>query len=299
MMKNLNKSSMFTKIFTIILLFSNLYATELQRNYYIKDNSIKLSTIVENIEIKNDVLLFKLQNNKHIKRVKAGRLIQILKKHGYKEFTSPYPYIQFNKISPIDTTKIKEFVIQHYKEKYKTIDIKNLTIAPRSYMEKMPKNYTIEIRSREHLNHEGVVAIKTDKNKMIFFNYMVQASVKVITLKKDLQRNSELTKVNTLKDSIILDKFNAMPLQTVEESTLELKHSMKKGEIITTRDIQPLDLIKRDANVNVALQNGSIVITFAARALQDGCLGDTIFVENSKGKKIKVIVTGRNRAKVK
>ncbi|MEJ2373781.1 MAG: flagellar basal body P-ring formation chaperone FlgA [Sulfurimonas sp.] len=271
---------MFTKIFTIILLFSNLYATELQRNYYIKDNSIKLSTIVENIEIKNDVLLFKLQNNKHIKRVKAGRLIQILKKHGYKEFTSPYPYIQFNKISPIDTTKIKEFVIQHYKEKYKAIDIKNLTIAPRSYMEKMPKNYTIEIRSR-------------------VFNYMVQASVKVITLKKDLQRNSELTKVNTLKDSIILDKFNAMPLQTVEESTLELTHSMKKGEIITTRDIQPLDLIKRDANVNVALQNGSIVITFAARALQDGCLGDTIFVENSKGKKIKVIVTGRNRAKVK
>lgn len=90
-----------------------------------------------------------------------------------------------------------------------------------------------------------------------------------------------------------------MPLQTIEESTLELKRSMKKGEIITTRDIQPLELIKRDANVNVALQNGSIVISFTARALQDGCIGDTIFVENSKGKKIKVIVTGRNRAKVK
>lgn len=299
MMKNLNKSSMFTKIFTIILLLSNLYSAELQRNYYIKNDSIKLSTIIDGIETKNDVLLFKLQKTNHIKRIKSDKLIKILQKHGHKEFTSPYPYIQFNKISPIDTTKIKEFVTNLYKEKYKSIDIKNLTVEPRTYMDKMPKDYTIEIRSREHLSREGVVAIKTDTNKMIFFNYMLKASIAVVTLKKDLQRNSELTKVNTLKDSIILDKFNAMPLQSIEESTLELKRSMKKGEIITIRDIKPLELIKRDANVNVALQNGSIVITFAARALQDGCIGDTIFVENSKGKKIKVIVTGRNRAKVK
>ncbi|WP_428737886.1 flagellar basal body P-ring formation chaperone FlgA [Sulfurimonas sp.] len=269
----------------------------MQRNYYIEDDTIKLSHIVGSLE--NDVALFKLSQTKHIKRIKADELLKILKKYGYKDFSSPYPYIQFNKISPIDTSKIHNFLEKYYTEKYKTIDIKKITLEPRSYMENMPKNYTIDIRSHEHLSRNGVVAIKTQQNKMIFFNYIIQASITVLTLKNDLSRNSELSKINTLKNSIILDKFNAMPLQEIEDATWELKHSMKKGEIITDRDVTPLEVIKRDANVNVMLQNGSILITFSAKALQSGCMGDTIFVENNKGKKIRVIVIGKNRAKIK
>lgn len=290
---------MFIKIIAIILLVSNLYSAQLQRNYFVKGDEIKLSAIIKDLPPKKDTVLFTLSNTKHIKRIKAKELIKILKEHGYKGISSPYPYIQFNKISPIDTTKIQNFLIKHYKAKYKEIEIKNIIVSPRSYRDSMPKEYSVEIRSKEHLGKDGVVAIKTDKNKKIFFNYSLKAFVRVFTLKTDLERNGELSQLNTLKNSIILDKFRAMPLQTVKNSTLELKRKMKKGEIITVRDVAPLSLVRRDSSVNVSLYNGSIVITFSARALQDGAKGDTIFVENDKGKKIRVLVTGKNKAKVK
>ncbi|QOP41334.1 flagellar basal body P-ring formation chaperone FlgA [Sulfurimonas marina] len=291
---------MYIKIIFLLLFALQLSALELQRNYFIKEDTIKLSHIIEGVNSSDDRVLFSLSNNKHIKRVTAKKLIGMLKKLGYKDIHSKYPYIQFNKISPIDTTKVKEYVIEHYKEKYKGILVKDVKIYPRTYMDTMPKNYTlVKLRSREHLSNDGIVAIKTDKNKKIFFNYTIQAYVNTFVLRNDLQRDGELSTLNTRKNSIILDKFRAMPVQTIENGTLELKHTMKKGELLTLRDVESLALIRRDSSVNVTLQNGSIVISFSARALQDGRKGDVIFVENDKGKKIKVVVVGKNKAKVK
>ncbi|WP_304543889.1 flagellar basal body P-ring formation chaperone FlgA [Sulfurimonas microaerophilic] len=292
--------TMYIKTIFLLLFALQLSALELQRNYFIKEDDIKLSHIITSVEGSEDRILFSLLNDRHIKRVTAKKLISTLKKLGYKDIHSKYPYIQFNKISPIDTTKIEEYVTEHYKNKYNGILIKEVQVYPRTFMEQMPKNYTlVEMRSREHLSNDGVVAIKTDQNKKIFFNYRIKAYVNIFVLKNDLQRDGELSTLNTIKNSIILDKFRAMPVQTIENGTLELKHTMKKGQLLTLRDVEPLALIKRDSSVNVTLQNGSIVISFSARALQDGRKGDLIFVENDKGKKIKVVVVGKNKAKVK
>ncbi|MDH4943981.1 flagellar basal body P-ring formation chaperone FlgA [Sulfurimonas sp. C5] len=294
------KLIMYVKTILLLLLFTiQVWAVELQRNYFVHGDTIRLSTVIPNIPSKKDILLFTLSEKEHIFRIKASDLIKILQNNGFKEYTSPYSYIQFNKISPIDTSKIESFIKDHYRSKYQNIEIKKITVFPRYYMDAMPKHYTIKIRSREHLSDEGIVSITTDENKKIFFNYEIKASIQVYLLKNSLERNGELSVTNTLKHSIILDKFRAMPVQTIENGTLELKHTMKKGELLTLRDVESLALIRRNSSVNVTLQNDSIVISFSARALQDGRKGDIIFVENEKGKKIKVVVVGKNKAKVK
>lgn len=291
---------MYIKIFFLSLLFTTqISAVELQRNYFVKGDEIKLSAIVQNLPKKRDIVLFTLSETEHIYRVKAKELVKILQNNGFKEYTSAYPYIQFNKISPIDTSNIENYLRQHYRSKYQNIDIKKIRVYPRYYIDSLPKKYTLEIRSREHLSKEGVIGVNTDDNKKIFFNYEIEASLPVYILKNSLQRNGELSVTNTLKHSIILDKFRALPLQQMQNGHLELKHKMEKGELITLRDIEPVTLIKKDSTVNVTLTSGTIVISFSARALQDAKLGDIIFVENEKGKKIKVTVTGRNKAKAK
>lgn len=291
---------MYIKTILLLLLFTmQSWAVELQRNYFVKNGTIRLSTVVPTLSAKKDKVLFTLSETEHIYRIKAQELIKILKDNGFEGYTSPYPYIQFNKVSPINTSKIEKYLKHHYHSKYQNIDIKKISVFPRYYMDSMPKHYTIEIRSREHLSKDGIVSIKTDDNKKIFFNYEIEASLQVYTLKNTLQRNGELSVTNTLKHSIILDKFRAMPLQKIEDGHFELKHKMKKGQLITLRDIEPVTLIKKDSSVNVTLMNGTIVISFSARALQNAKLGDIIFVENNQGKRIKVIVTGRNKAKVK
>lgn len=290
---------MYKSLVTIFIFVSSLFANDLQRNYFIHGDVVKLSDIVSKVSSENDTILFQLSNSKHIKRIKSKELLKILKTHGYKEFHSKYPYIQFNKISPIDTSEIKQKIHEHYKAKYSSIQIQSISVRPRTYMEKLPKIKSIEFPSREHLSSRGIVGIKTQENKKIFFNYHIKADVSVYRSKKELKRNDELSMINTRKNSIILDKFRAMPIQKIKKAQFQLKHNVKKDSLITVRDVEPLALIRRGTSVNVLLENGSIVITFSARALQDGVLGDKILVENDKGKKIKVIVTGKNKAKVR
>ena len=85
----------------------------------------------------------------------------------------------------------------------------------------------------------------------------------------------------------------------MNEASLQSKYKIKEGEILTKRNTSKLLLVKRGASLNVFLQNNNMYITFSAKSNQDGSLGDTINVTKNNGRKIAVIVTGRNQAKVK
>ena len=77
----------------------------------------------------------------------------------------------------------------------------------------------------------------------------------------------------------------------------EAKHRLKAGLIVTQRDIQGLYFVKRGSNVVVTLNDSGIEITFSAKALQSGRMGDMISVLH-ENKKIRVKVSGKNRAEI-
>ena len=284
--------------FLLFLLFScSLGATEyLQSNYYIKGDSIMLSDIVK--EPDNDARLYAIQENKYTKRIKANELLKVLKEHGYKEYDAKHSYVQFTKKSPIDTQKIEAKLIQHYKSKYKSIKIKSLSLAPKTYLEKLPQTYTFGISRHSHLSNRDYCHISTPDKKKIFFSYALHATIDVYMSRDDINRGTELSNLNTKKKSIMLDKFRAKPLETIEPHTLEAKHKIRNNTILTSRDVVDLYLVRRGATVSVSLKNSGINISFSAQALTSGRDGDTITVQNANGKKIKVRVVGHNRAEM-
>jgi flagella basal body P-ring formation protein FlgA len=90
-----------------------------------------------------------------------------------------------------------------------------------------------------------------------------------------------------------------MHIETLHVKQYQSKHNLKKDSVITQRDVLGLYLIKRGSNINVKLENAGINIFFSAKALQNGRIADTISVLQKNGKKIKVKVTGRNKAEMK
>ena len=283
----------------ILLLFSiNLLANnQLQSNYFVKNDKIFLSDITKNF--KNDIFLYNINANHHSKRVKSKDLLKILQKLGYTDFTSKHSYVQFTQKSPINSSKIALSLQNRYKQEYKNIDIKKIVITPRSYMQELPKEYTVIISNKAHFHKDGHLYIKTMDNKKIFFNYQIKAIVTVLKSKTTLRREDELSRLNVKKDSIMLDNFRAMPLQELQKSTYQAKHKIKKGTILTTRDVIALFIVKRNANVNVVLHDSNMAVSFIAKATQHGRLGQTITVVNKQGKRLKVIVTGRNSAEIR
>ena len=276
-----------------VSLFSDVY---LKSNYYVKDRGVMLSTLVEGT--KEDMQIFTINKNKHSKRVTSKKVLQILQSYGINDYKSKHSYIQFTKKSPINSEKIKNAIKKVYKEKYAYINIKRITVEPRSYTITLPKHYETILKSKSHLSNNGTLYIKTDNKKKIFFNYKIDAKIVVYEAKKDIKRNVELSNVNSKKKSIILDKFRAMPLQNMQKGTLQSTHNIKRGTILTARDAQGLYLVKRGSNVNVTLNSSNLAISFSAEALQNGRFADIITVMKRNGKKVKVRVTGKRRAEV-
>ena len=286
--------------FALLVAFicTHLFAlTPLETNYYIKTKNILLSDIIQGES--SQTILYTLERGKITKRIKSKELLKKLTLFGHKEFISKHSYTQFTLKSPIDTSPINESVRSYYKEHYQDIKISKITVNPRVFMQTLPKEYTVKIKSKNYLKSSGVLSIMTNKHKTYFFNYTIKAKIPVLFARKNISRKSELTIQNIIKKSILLDNFRALPLQKLHKAALQSKYKITKGKMLTTRDVSTLLLVKRGAILSVLLQSDNMSITFMAKAHQDGSLGDTINAIKHDGRKIAVVVTGKNQARVK
>jgi len=289
----------FLKFLLIFQLFSItlLATTELQKEYIVTNKRVMLSDIIK--DPKEDLLLYEITSTRHSKRVQASKLLKKLQTYGYRDLSSKHAYIQFSQKSPIDTKPLEDAVVRYYKKYYKNIKIKKVVVEPNRYLTKIPQNYTVGFTRNAQLSHKGIFYIKTDTNKKIFFHYLIDGTINVYETKKPIKKGEELSFLNCQKKSIMLDKFRAMPLVILPRGHYEAKHRIKKFKLLTQRDVEKLFLVKRGAHITVTLQNGGIDIIFSGRALQSGRYGDTITIMHNNNKKIHVVVTGKNRAKVK
>jgi len=290
---------MFKKITLFILLTSSIFASafahiRLQSTYYIDSDDIYISHIIK--DPPRNKKIYKITEGKYTKRVKSQELLKILKENGYRDIVAETSYVKFIKASPINTSKIVNHLKLYYQRHYKNIEIKGIKIQSRGFLESLPKDYIVEIRDNSFLSKNGILSIKTPKNKKIYFNFMVDAKVFVYTTRETLARATPLSALNTIKKSIILDRFMAKPIEELEAKPLESRHHLPKDSIITTRDIEILSMIKRNQSVNVSMDSKNMSITFSARALKDAKMGDTIMVEKANGTRLKVVVVGKNRA---
>ncbi|QOP45719.1 flagellar basal body P-ring formation chaperone FlgA [Sulfurimonas paralvinellae] len=274
-----------------------LYSCELQQEYIIQTDTVKLSDIIKTP--KKDYILFNINPAKHSKRVRSSELLSKLKLYGYKECMTKHAYIQFSKRSSIETDFLKNRVKEYYNNHYKDIKIQSISLRPSKYMSHLPKEFRVGFARNAYLSHKGIFYIKTPKNRKYFFKYTLHAELPVYEATKEIKRGDAFSLLNLQKKSIILDKFRALPLMQLEKNRYEAKHKIDKGTILTQRDITGLYLIKRGANVTVTLQDEGVQITFSARAVQNGRYGDTITVQYNNNKKLRVVVIGKNRAKAK
>lgn len=288
---------MFTKILILSITCISLYAqNSLQNVYYVKTNSVNLSVIIP--EVKNDFEIYKIDKDRHSKRVKSKELIELLNKHGYKGYDTKRGYINFIIKSPIDTSVFEQKIREYYEKNYDSIEIKKIFVEPRGYLTSLPKDYIFDIDSRDYLSRSGIISIKTLQNKKIFFDYDIEANVVVYTSRNIIKKDTQISLANCTRKSIVLDRFRAKPLQNIETKSLQAKRHIPKDMILTIRDIEFLDVIKKDSMINVSLRKDGMSITFGAKALQDGKVNDIIKVQNSNQKILKARVTGSNTAEI-
>ncbi len=288
---------MFAKILFLLLLSLNFYAADtLEEVYYVNSKNIMLSSVIPNAT--NDSHILTIEPSRYTLRVKTKDLTKLLGKYGYKNYTSKSSYINFVLKSPVDTSNIEQKIREYYEKEYEDITIKSISVRPRGYTTSMPNEYALNIRERDFLSKSGVVNIKTTENKKLFFDYDVIADVWVYKSRGIIKKDMRLSSSNCMKKSVPLESFRAKPLQNIETKSLQAKRHIPKEMILTERDAEILDVVRRDSTINVTMSKDGIAITFSAKALQDGKVNDIINVQNSSGKILKARVTSSGSAEI-
>jgi len=286
----------------LIIIFFSLFSlslnalVQIEQRYLINTHTINSSLFFKD---QDNHVLYEIPSHKYTLRIKKKQLEKLLKDHQFKDFNIRSRYVHFEVKSPIDTSKIELFLKQHYQEKYTNISFKSITVEPRSYMQKLPQEYTFSIRPRNHLSKKGILSIEDNFHKKYFFNYTIEAEIIALVANKSINREEELSRKNTKLKKITLTKFRALPLQKVYLSTYEAKHKIKQNTLLTQRDVNTLSLVKKDTLVSVWLNSAGISISFAAKASQSGKLNDIISVQKSDGKRLKVKVIGKQKVQMK
>ena len=263
---------------------------------YVEGDKIYLSHIQS--DVKDDMHLYTIEPSRYSLRIKAQDLLDDLKKHGLESFETKSLYINFVKKSPIDTKPIKEAIQKFYQQHYTSLQIQEIKIEPRGFVESLPKHYEVQLHPRSYLNNNGVLHIETPDRKKIFFDFTLIATIDILLTTKKLNRHDELSAFNTQTKRVLFDRYRALPIESLQQHKLQAKRTLSENELITTRDVEGLDLIVRGTKLNVSLQNGAMSIIFAAEALQNGKRNDIISIQNSNGKIFRARVVDKNRVEI-
>ncbi len=288
---------MLKQILFLLFISLELFSLTLKDSYYINSNNIKLLDIAPQADY--DVTLYQINKSRYTKRIKTKEIINTLKKHGFEDVKSSSSYIKFIKKSPINTSEIKEEIRKTYLKYYPDIEIHSILVRPRGYIKSIGKEYTITLQKKAHLSHKGILNIKTQENKKLFFDYNIEASINVYLSKEAMRKAEKVSTLSTIKKKITLNKLRALPITIKQINTSQMRHHTKAGFVLTMRDIEALNLITKGSQINVSLNNNNITISFSAKAVQNGKLNDIITVQKSDGKKIRVKVIGKNKVEMR
>lgn len=288
---------MFSKTLLLLLFTFTLYAQiPLQSAYYVQNREVRFSSIMDGVA--NDFFITAIDENRYSKKIKSKDFLKLLSKHGYKHYSAKSSYIHFILKSPVETSLLEAKIKEYYQKNYEDITIQSIFVAPRGYLASLPKEYTLEIKKHLFLSNEGIFNIKTAENKKYFFDYTLNATVPVYITKEKIKKESQLTLANCVKKNVVMEDFRDKPLQNIEQKGLQAKRHLPKETILTIRDIETLDAVKRDSMISVNFTQDGVAITFSAKALQDAKVNDIIDVQNSSGKILKVRVTGSDMAEM-
>lgn len=288
---------MLFKFFALFLISFTLHANiELDGVYYVENREVNSSVITQNKAGSFHILT--IPHSDYLAKIKSQELIDLLHKNGYKNYEHKSSYVNFVLKSPIDTSFIEHRLKEYYEKEYESIEIIDIVVEPRAYMESLPDEYTVDIRERDYLFNDGTISIKTPQNMKYFFNYYIKAYITVYESRDKIKKDTKLTPLHYIQKKVLLERFRAKPFQNIDNIQLQAKRHIPKGRIITHNDVELFDVIRRDAMINVTMVKEGMVITFSAKALQDAKVNDIIKVQNSNGKILKVRVTGNNRAEL-
>lgn len=180
-------------------------------------------------------------------------------------------------------------LLNTFQKTYPTMNIRLLKVVRTSHLPKNFESATLEdiyisptAIERNSGNISAMLKIGNKKRK-IFYRYTIDATVNVLRATAYIQRGKVLTDEMVDSINIKFANFYEMPITPYFIGRYKARTSIIEGKILTTRHVTKITPINRGDIITARLQDGGVIVTFQAEAMQDARIGDTIKIKRDYG----------------
>jgi flagella basal body P-ring formation protein FlgA len=131
----------------------------------------------------------------------------------------------------------------------------------------------------------GEVTVDGSVKRTVLVRAQIEAYTEVLVAATDIPRGSIISASDLQMERRAMSQMKGSVLRNTTDAVGQVARStIFPGQVITTRQLMPRQLVKRNQAVMVEARAGGLVIRSQARALMNGCEGDLITCMNLDSK---------------
>jgi len=269
----------------------------LESRYYCDEDTVTAEDFFPDIE--ENFIIAEFQNRTHL-QLSSRKVQELFKSHGY-DVKASHPVIALTKSSTFDKAPLQEALRQRYLEHYGRLDIRKITVRPRTHFEQdgMPLlSVTLPAPNltRSKGTFHAIYGEGGDMRKKVFFSYKIDALITVLKAKHNIANGTILSEKNTYPETTPLGKMTALPIQPEQLGKSRVKGYVKQDAVITTSMVKEVPDVLKNQRVSAILKADGVNVTIYATAQEDGRIGQTIRIKNSTGETYNARITDKNKA---
>jgi flagella basal body P-ring formation protein FlgA len=136
------------------------------------------------------------------------------------------------------------------------------------------------------------------KKRKLFFRYYIDATIGVYKTVDTIKRDTPLNEANLEYQDIKFTTLYHKPVTSSQLDGYRAKYTLSAGKILTQNHIKPITDVNMGDTLNATLFDGDVMVDFDVTALQEGDIGDTIYVKRGKNRKLKARIVSKDSVEI-
>ena len=206
--------------------------------------------------------------------------------------------------SPQQEAKIRSILESRFQQHYPTLQIHAITLKPATSLITKLQAYEVAdvALSRDDLRRSrGNVMVtlqKGDKRRKLYFRYRIDADITLYAAATTLQKERAITPDVAIRKTVPFTLLYHQPIDDKDFYRYVAKQRIKAGTILTRDKLKRGSDISRNDTVTAIIRDGGVALTFEARALQSGNVGDIIKIRKDYKRQFKARIISNTRVEV-
>ena len=285
------------QLLILLLLAIPVFCVSLQPTYTLSTQDLNASAIFP--DIKEDFNIYRFEKNKQQKSFSSSTLIKLFSEHDIKLDATKRGVIHFRRAATADLEPLKKKILAYYLSHYPTIDIKDIRLQLNGYTKGLPNHYELSFKPNAYQHKYSTVKLTSaESKKRHFISYDMSATIKLFKARHNINRGKILTHIDMAYEETPFKRLKGTPIHSLEKGQYRLKKRLPRGNIIYEHDIEPLPAVLKDTHVNVRFVKANVQLSFQATSLQDGNVGESIYIKRTDGKRLKAKVLSKDLVEI-